>query len=156
MRKNYFSRLFIAGAAIVIAGSAFSSNVSSKKNAVKLNYTAAAKIELSKEDLKNIEFDFDKATIRQNSYPALNNVAKALKENNVSLKLSGHADNIGEYVYNWKLSKARAEAVKNYLVEKGADASRIAATEFGDTVPLVPNTNEDNRQKNRRVELAVK
>ncbi len=103
--------------------------------------------------LDNIEFDFDKSSINHDSYKELDRVAELLKENEGSIQLAGHADNIGEYVYNWNLSKRRAQAVKIYLVEKGADASKIAATEYGDTKPIASNKTPEGRNKNRRVEM---
>lgn len=112
-----------------------------------------AMADLSEVKVQNVLFDFDKSTIRPESYEELDRVAELLIANNAALKLGGHADNIGEYVYNWKLSKSRADAVKAYLVKKGADETRIAATEFGDTVPIASNKTAEGRQKNRRVEI---
>lgn len=103
--------------------------------------------------IKNIEFGFNKATIPDNAQSNLKNVAKLMTDNNASLKLGGYADNKGAYVYNWMLSKARAEAVKAYLVQNGADSSRIAATEYGYTHPVASNKTTTGRQKNRRVEI---
>ncbi|WP_114939573.1 OmpA family protein [Mucilaginibacter endophyticus] len=103
--------------------------------------------------IKNIEFGFNKSTIPDNAHNNLKNVAKLMKDNNASLKLGGYADNKGAYVYNWMLSKARAEAVKTYLVQNGADSARIAATEYGYTHPVASNKTIAGRQKNRRVEI---
>ncbi|RZJ73435.1 MAG: OmpA family protein, partial [Flavobacterium sp.] len=83
----------------------------------------------------------------------LDKVAKLMIDNDAALKLGGYADNKGGYVYNWKLSKARAEAVKAYLVSQGANESRIAATEYGYTKPIASNKSKHGRQKNRRVEV---
>lgn len=103
--------------------------------------------------IKNIEFGFNKSTIPDNAHNNLKTVAKLMKDNNASLKLGGYADNKGAYVYNWMLSKARAEAVKTYLVQNGADSARIAATEYGYTHPVASNKTIAGRQKNRRVEI---
>ncbi|UOE51771.1 OmpA family protein [Mucilaginibacter sp. SMC90] len=103
--------------------------------------------------IKNIEFGFNKSTIPDNAQSNLKNVAKLMTDNNASLKLGGYADNKGAYVYNWMLSKARAEAVKAYLVKNGADSARIAATEYGYTHPIASNKTSGGRQKNRRVEI---
>ncbi|WP_342645492.1 OmpA family protein [Mucilaginibacter sp. CSA2-8R] len=103
--------------------------------------------------LKNVEFAFNRADIPAAYYKTLNNVAKLMVDNDAALKLGGYADNKGGYVYNWKLSKARAEAVKAYLVSKGGDESRIAATEYGYTKPVASNHTKAGRQKNRRVEI---
>ncbi|HTD42439.1 MAG TPA: OmpA family protein, partial [Mucilaginibacter sp.] len=83
-----------------------------------------------REAIKNLEFDFGKATIREHSYPSLDRVAQLLIDKNFSLKLAGHTDNVGSADANMKLSKDRAESIKAYLVSKGANASRIEATGY--------------------------
>lgn len=103
--------------------------------------------------IKNIEFGFASEEVSPGYYPALDRVVKLMASNNASITVSGHADNKGAYVYNWKLSERRAKAVKNYLARKGADTSRIATTEFGDTRPIAPNKTVAGRQRNRRAEI---
>jgi outer membrane protein OmpA-like peptidoglycan-associated protein len=73
-----------------------------------------------------------------------------------SAQIGGHTDNQGARGYNMKLSARRAEAVKAWLVAKGIAASRITTAGYGDTHPLVPNTSDENRARNRRVELRRK
>lgn len=107
------------------------------------------------EAIKNLEFDLGKSTIRSNSYPSLNSVAALLIEKNFSLKLAGHTDNTGSMQTNMRISKERAEAVKSYLVSKGANASRIEATGYGPTQPISTNANAEGRQQNRRVEFTL-
>jgi OOP family OmpA-OmpF porin len=107
------------------------------------------------EAIKNLEFDFNKSTIRPRSFPSLNRVAQLLIEKNFSLKLAGHTDNVGSDAYNLKLSKDRAESVKAYLVSKGANPSRIEATGYGESQPIATNANAAGRQKNRRVEFTL-
>lgn len=121
-------------------------------NLAALNKSTAA-LALKDIALENVEFDFNEASIRSSSYQELDRVAKLLVDNKAALKISGHADNIGAYVYNWNLSKKRADAVKAYLKSKGADIERVAATEFGDTKPIASNKTSEGRQKNRRVEM---
>lgn len=116
--------------------------------------SAKAKINLAAVKLKNVEFGFDKRKINPAFEAELDKVAAMLKENNASLKISGHADNIGTYLYNWHLSADRSKTVKEYLVSKGADSSKIAATEFGDTKPIASNKTVEGRKKNRRVEMS--
>jgi outer membrane protein OmpA-like peptidoglycan-associated protein len=70
-----------------------------------------------------------------------------------SAEVSGHTDNIGAPAYNLKLSDARAAAVKTWLVQQGVAPARITSRGYGDTRPLAPNTTDENRFKNRRVEL---
>jgi outer membrane protein OmpA-like peptidoglycan-associated protein len=103
--------------------------------------------------IKNVQFGFNKTDVPESAHETLDHVAKLMTDNNASLKLGGYADNKGGYVYNWKLSKVRADAVKAYLVSKGADSSRIAATEFGYTHPIASNATPTGRKKNRRVEI---
>lgn len=107
------------------------------------------------EAIRNLEFDFAKSSIRPRSYPSLNRVAELLVKKNISLKLAGHTDNIGSETANMKLSKDRAESVKNYLVSQGANPSRIEAVGYGETQPIATNKTAAGRQKNRRVEFTI-
>jgi OOP family OmpA-OmpF porin len=108
-----------------------------------------------KDAIKNLEFDFGKATIRAKSFPSLDRVARLLVDKNFSLKLAGHTDNVGSADANLKLSKDRAESIKSYLVDKGANASRIEATGYGKTQPIATNKTAAGRQQNRRVEFTL-
>ena len=105
--------------------------------------------------IRNLEFDFGKATIRPKSYPTLNRVADLLKSKNFSLKLAGHTDDKGSASYNMGLSKDRAESIKAYLVSQGVNASRVEATGYGESQPIASNKTEAGRQKNRRVEFTL-
>jgi OOP family OmpA-OmpF porin len=105
--------------------------------------------------IKNLEFDLNKATIRAKSYPTLNRVAELLIQKNFSLKLAGHTDNTGSNALNMRLSKARAESVRTYLVAQGANPSRIEATGYGEEQPIASNKTAAGRQKNRRVEFTL-
>lgn len=107
------------------------------------------------EAIKNLEFDLGKSTIRPTSYSTLNKVAELLIQKNFSLKLAGHTDNTGPMALNLRLSKARAESIKSYLVSQGANASRIEATGYGPNQPIASNKTADGRQKNRRVEFTL-
>lgn len=107
------------------------------------------------EAIKNLEFDLSKATIRTTSHESLNKVAALLIEKNFSLKLAGHTDNTGSLQLNLRLSKERAEAVKGYLVSKGANPSRIEATGYGPNQPIASNSTAEGRQQNRRVEFTL-
>ncbi|MBL4678946.1 MAG: OmpA family protein, partial [Mucilaginibacter sp.] len=106
-----------------------------------------------KDAIANLEFDLGKATIRAKSIPSLDKVARLLVDKNFSLKLAGHTDNTGSKDLNMRLSKERAEAIKTYLVEKGANASRIEATGYGQLQPIASNKTAAGRQQNRRVEF---
>jgi OOP family OmpA-OmpF porin len=120
------------------------------------------KVEITEEDrravreaIQNLEFEFAKSSIRPSSYPSLDRVAAILVNKHFSLKLAGHTDNVGSADHNMALSKDRAEAVKSYLVSKGANPSRIEATGYGMTQPIASNKTAAGRAKNRRVEFTL-
>lgn len=106
-----------------------------------------------------VEFDVDSSRIRENSYPLLNELAKALKGKELKgrhIVISGHADSDYTLEYNQKLSERRAASVKAYLAERGGIDHKLMRTEgFGKTRPLVPNTSPANKQRNRRVEVRL-
>ena len=111
--------------------------------------------EVVKEAIRNLEFDFGKATIREHSLPSLDKVAQLLIDKKFNLKLAGYTDNVGSVSANLRLSKARAEAIKTYLVDKGADASHIQAEGYGKAHPIASNKTDKGRQQNRRVEFSL-
>lgn len=106
---------------------------------------------------EKIQFALDKAEILSASFGLLDEVAKVIQENPHVQKISieGHASDDGDDAYNLTLSKARAEAVRAYLVKKGVAANRLSATGFGETRPLVANDSPASREKNRRVEFNI-
>ena len=104
----------------------------------------------------NLNFDFGKSTIRENSFPALAKLAKTLVEaKNWKIDIDGHTDDKGSDSFNQKLSQDRANAVKSYLVSKGVTADTITATGYGETKPIVKNDSDANRERNRRVEFKI-
>ncbi|MEQ8927696.1 MAG: OmpA family protein [Fulvivirga sp.] len=107
--------------------------------------------------LRNIYFNFNKATFRDESYPELNKLESMMAENSgLQIEISGHTDNVGPKDYNKSLSQRRANAVKDYLVKKGIDARRITAVGYGEERPLASNDDEkEGRELNRRVEFKV-
>lgn len=107
--------------------------------------------------LRNIYFDFDKATFKTESYAELNKLEAMLRQNaNVKVEIGGHTDGVGNNAYNIFLSRKRAEAVKDYLTKKGIDARRVRAVGYGKSRPLASNDDEDDgRELNRRVEFKV-
>jgi OOP family OmpA-OmpF porin len=107
------------------------------------------------EAVRNLEFDFNKTTIRPHSYASLDRLAQLLIDKHFNLKLAGYTDNIGSVAFNLKLSNGRAEAVKDYLVGKNADASRIQAEGYGKAHPIATNKTAKGRQLNRRVEFTL-
>lgn len=106
--------------------------------------------------LNNIFFDYNKATLRPESYAELNNLLKLMQENpTLVIEISGHTDNRGTSEYNKKLSKDRAQAVVDYLIAKGIPSNRMTYAGYGFDKPVVPNTSEENMQLNRRVEFKI-
>jgi outer membrane protein OmpA-like peptidoglycan-associated protein len=107
--------------------------------------------------LNSVFFDFDKATLKPESFPELDRVVELLAANlNIKIALAGHTDNIGTTEYNQKLSERRATAVMKYIVSKGIGATRITSTGYGETKPIASNDDEiDGREINRRVEFTI-
>lgn len=106
--------------------------------------------------LNNIFFEFAKFDLLPESHLELNRVAGILKSNpKMQIEIQGHTDNIGSNERNLLMSKNRAEAVYNYLISQGIDKSRLVAKGYGKELPLLPNTNDENRSKNRRVEFLI-
>ncbi len=107
----------------------------------------------------NVEFDFDKSTIRAASYPLLDSVGEALSTPELKGKriiIGGHTDAKGDEKYNLALSKKRAEAVKAYLVNKwGIPSDLIQTVGYGKSRPLTDGTTKEDLQKNRRVEVRL-
>jgi len=103
---------------------------------------------------QQIHFRSGKSVIRTMSYKVLDAVADVLKSNpKIRLEVQGHTDNVGTPSYNKRLSQARADSVRRYLVRKGISSGRLVARGYGLTKPLVPNTSKLNRALNRRVQF---
>jgi len=101
-------------------------------------------------------FDFDRAKVKPEFYPILNDVALVMAANpKLDLRLEGRADSAGSEEYNEELSKRRAQSVKQYLVEAGIGAHRIMIDALGETSPLAPNDTPEGRQQNRSVKSIV-
>lgn len=102
-------------------------------------------------------FDFDKATLKPAAHQELASVVQELQENPTwRAELVGHADATGSEAYNLGLSKRRAEAVRNFLVARGIAEARFRLAWKGEQEPLAPNTTEDGRAQNRRVEITIR
>lgn len=109
-----------------------------------------------KKAFDNLEFETSKNIINPTSDIALNELAGLLmKHPKWKIKISGHTDNVGKPAVNMTLSKKRSEAVKKYLMDKGVTAERIVIDFYGQTRPIAPNTTEEGRSKNRRVEMLI-
>ena len=106
--------------------------------------------------LKNIYFDFDKTTLKKESFVELNKVVDFLKQNpHVEIEISGHTDSKGSDDYNLNLSQGRSQSVVDYIVSQGIEAYRLTAHGYGEGKPIDTNDSEAGRANNRRVEFTV-
>ena len=106
--------------------------------------------------LHGIFFATGKSDILPQSYNALQHLLELLRQHpDVHIELRGHTDNQGTADFNMRLSLARAEAVANYLIERGINAQRLSTQGFGKTMPIDSNDTPEGRSKNRRVEYQV-
>jgi outer membrane protein OmpA-like peptidoglycan-associated protein len=108
-----------------------------------------------KEAFSDLEFENGKAVIKQESLGSLDELSDLLITRPYRLLLSGHTDNVGNAAANVKLSKARAEAVKIYLIKTGVAADKIITEGWGSKKPVASNKTPQGRQKNRRVEFKI-
>ena len=114
-------------------------------------------------DLKGVNFDFDKSTLRPDAVSILNEAIEILKRYpELKVEVAGHTDSKGTDAYNQSLSERRATAVYDYLTGNGIAASRLVGPNgYGESRPIAPNTNDDGsdnpdgRARNRRTELNV-
>lgn len=106
--------------------------------------------------LENLIFNVGTSTITKESYPELDELVNMLKNNpNMVIQLEGHTDIKGDPKLNLKLSQSRVDAVKSYLVTKGASKNRIKTKAFGGTQPISRENTEAAAKLNRRVELRI-
>lgn len=104
----------------------------------------------------DVLFAFDSEVIRESAKPTLAEIARAMMAHpERTLSVTGHTCDIGSASYNMGLSQRRAASVKRFLVESGIEASRIQTLGMGLTTPLVPNTTDEARALNRRVEMVI-
>ncbi|MFM7857590.1 MAG: OmpA family protein, partial [Flammeovirgaceae bacterium] len=118
-------------------------------NTIRLRKLAVGAVSI----LRNIYFDFDKATFKTEAYPELNKLESMMKQNqNLIVEIAGHTDSYGSKIFNKSLSERRANAVKNFLTSKGIDPRRVKTIGYGEDKPLASNDDEEEgRQLNRRV-----
>ncbi|MGH9481656.1 MAG: peptidoglycan-associated lipoprotein Pal [Terriglobales bacterium] len=103
------------------------------------------------EAVKDAFFDYDKSDIRPDAESALQSDADYLKSHpELAIRVVGHCDERGSAEYNLALGQRRAEAVKNYLVSQGIDASRVITVSVGKEQPFCTETTDDCYQQNRR------
>lgn len=97
-------------------------------------------------------FDYDQSTIKAGYENVFDNAITVLKLNpSLTVEIQGHTDNHGSNAYNLRLSSARAETVKQFLVSQGVEASRLTTRGFGESKPVASNATDEGRAHNRRV-----
>lgn len=106
--------------------------------------------------LNSVQFDFDKAVIKPEFYPVLDEAASELQKcTKKNVVIEGNTCNMGSDSYNMKLSERRARAAETYLVEKGLGADRFTVKAQGESNPIADNKTKKGRAINRRVEFIV-
>jgi outer membrane protein OmpA-like peptidoglycan-associated protein len=106
---------------------------------------------------RKIQFNFAKATLLKESEKVLDEIADLLiKQPELMLDIEGYTSNDGNFNANMKLSNERAGTVKNYLIGKGVDPSKLSSQGFGPAKPLNEGKTEQERALNRRVELKLR
>jgi outer membrane protein OmpA-like peptidoglycan-associated protein len=108
-------------------------------------------------NLMVVHFDTDSARISAKSDAILAKAAVAMKKSpaGTRIEIGGHTDNSGDAAANTKLSKDRADAVKQRLIEQGVDASILTSVGHGQDQPVADNTTDEGRARNRRIEFSV-
>jgi OOP family OmpA-OmpF porin len=106
--------------------------------------------------LTGVTFAFDSANLTDSSRPVLDGVASGLKQHpHLRVQLQGYTDSKGSVAYNMRLSRRRAEAVRQFLIGDGVDSSQLTARGYGPEHPVASNRTADGRSQNRRVVLEV-
>ncbi|NIK73644.1 outer membrane protein OmpA-like peptidoglycan-associated protein [Thermonema lapsum] len=106
--------------------------------------------------LRNITFDYNSWELNEDAKREIDRIYKLLKENpTVIVEIAGHTDDRGSAAYNLTLSQKRANAVKEYLLQKGMPPNRFVTKGYGESQPIADNKTEEGRAKNRRFELIV-
>ncbi|MAZ58719.1 MAG: hypothetical protein CMP56_04890 [Flavobacteriales bacterium] len=105
--------------------------------------------------IEDMLFDFDKYSIRAENYHLIDRLVEIIKDNKQYSKISiiGHTDNVGTQNYNLELSKKRAKSIYNMLLKKGVNSENLKFDGKGESFPLFDNNWDNNRHKNRRVEI---
>jgi len=104
--------------------------------------------------LRNVFFEFDRADIKPESEVELLEVVRLLQAHpKWKVEVQGHTDSVGTAMYNQQLSQRRAEAVRQFLIQRGIKPERIQARGYGSSRPIAPNTTEEGRALNRRTEI---
>ncbi len=106
---------------------------------------------------EKIQFDFDKAVIKDASFSLMNEIADVIKKNPQikRIRIEGHASSEGSAQHNKQLSDDRAKSVMKYLVDHGISSAELGAIGYGSERPIADNNTEEGREQNRRVEFLI-
>lgn len=106
--------------------------------------------------LQAVTFESDSAVLTGAATGVLDGIARTLDgQPGIRLEIAGHTDDTASAAYNLKLSKLRAEAVRQYLIARGTDGARLSTLGYGEAQPLVANDSDANRAINRRVDFKL-
>lgn len=131
-------------------------NATKSKKAQKLNIKLDLLTKDTKMTFNNIAFETNSAEITAGSFTELNRLIEFLNLNNdIKIELSAHTDDVGSDFYNMRLSDKRAKSVATYLINNGISESQLISKGYGESQPLVPNSSDENRALNRRVEVKI-
>jgi OOP family OmpA-OmpF porin len=130
-------------------------NIPGGDDLITFNYTI--RVQLPKTyTLNNVFFDTGKASLRIESNKELDELAEFMSHQKVLvIEVAGYTDNVGADDDNLKLSQARADAVRNYLIKKGIGQDRIQAKGYGSANPVASNDTPEGKQQNRRTEVHI-
>ncbi|MFN6092912.1 MAG: OmpA family protein, partial [Bacteroidota bacterium] len=103
--------------------------------------------------MNNLFFDYNKYNLLPSSKPELVRLASIIKKYNLKIEIAGHTDDVGDDKSNVTLSEKRANAVREFLIGQGCSSSLLQTVGYGESRPIVDNDTDENRAKNRRVEL---
>ena len=118
--------------------------------------TTSEDVEMEPIVLNNIFFETGSAALLSSSDEELSTVYQLLQDQpSITIEIIGHTDNVGSEQDNQSLSLRRAEAVRQAIIDRGADGTRISAVGLGETSPIDTNNTEEGRARNRRTELVI-
>ena len=119
--------------------------------------TRAIFLDTGRITLYDVEFDFEKATLRSGSYRTLDEIGAIIEEwDELRVEVAGHTDASGESDFNQDLSERRAKTVRMYLLEKfDIESEQLVAVGYGEEKPVATNDTAEGRAKNRRVVFKV-
>ena len=107
--------------------------------------------------LQSVNFETNSAVLTGQATHVLDGVGGTLKgQPNINVQIDGHTDSSGTATYNQALSEQRAESVRQYLIGKGVEGTRMTTKGFGETKPVASNKTAEGKAQNRRVEFQIK